>query len=62
VKACEEFLKGGLRSPATYRQVSVKKYDAPMTKERATAIGAQVAGNQPLTLREVFIDYDADSA
>jgi hypothetical protein len=62
VAACEEFLKGGLRSPATYRKVSVRTYDAPITKQQATAIGARVYDNRPLTLRKVFIDYDADNA
>lgn len=62
VEACEEFLKGGLRSPATHRQVSVRTYNAPITKQQATAIGARVYDDRPLTLRKVFIDYDADNA
>ena len=36
VAACEEFIKGELRSPSTYRRISVKSYDGPIS-ERAKA-------------------------
>lgn len=36
IKACEGFLKGGLRSPSTYRRVSTNSYDGQIN-ERALA-------------------------
>lgn len=63
IAACEDYVKDGLRSPSTYRRVSVASRDEAATAARIVELGGrQVRGGQSLALRMVTIEYDAQNA
>src|SRR5688500_18848846 len=59
---CEELIENGLRSPATYQLARLETFDEPITKQQLTSIGGRSYGDAALTLRKVFIEYDAANA
>lgn len=63
IAACEEFLKDGLRSPSTYRRVSLTTRDEATTAQRIVELGGrQPPAGQSLALRTITIEYDANNA
>lgn len=63
IAACQDFLKGGLRSPSTYSEVSVRSEDLPMPAENLARYQlADRSSPEKAGVRTVSIVYDAANA
>lgn len=71
VEGCEKFLKEGLKSPSSYKRVSVDAFDRPLslsnfqneTGQRVSQFDRPLLmNNSNAKMRQVIIAYDADNS
>ena len=74
IKACEQYAKSGLRSPATYRRAGVRTIDERVTaeefltrrgdnpKDHARGLFLEGLRRSNTGIRNIVISYDADNA
>ena len=73
VKACEDFILDGLRSPSSYRRVAISVSETPIAFEAVRKISAapelytpstdfRMNTAEPLIIRVVRVEFDAENA
>lgn len=78
VRVCENYIKKGLQSPATYKRAEVKSYDedqgsldafrasvglSPVANaDQLGKLEAQLNAGRKISKRQLYITYDADNA
>ena len=72
IDGCEQFIKGSLAAPSTYRRIEVTEANVPTNQNKLLALGKDpriVAfekrmgiADRPLTLHSVLITYEANNA